>query len=109
MITHVETVVLLSRETGPGTKFAYIDYEVKDSDQVSSRAKATYAEMKKWIEEEYNLKVHSAYIAQIKGKLGLEKERVGNNWKKGEGPSMPDCPPEKEEAIKAAFKHFGLI
>lgn len=47
------------------------------------------------------------YIGQIKSKLGLEK-RLNYNIGSGEG-RVPNCPPEKEEAIVEAFKNFGLI
>ena len=46
-------------------------------------------------------------IGQIKDKLGLEK-RQNYNIDSGEG-RVPNCPPEMEEAIVEAFKHFGLI
>ncbi len=47
------------------------------------------------------------YIAQIKDKHGI-KER--ENYNIGEGKSKEFiCPPEKEEAITNALKHFNMI
>lgn len=43
----------------------------------------------------------------VKDKLGLEK-RKNYNLGSGEG-RVPNCPPEKEEAIKEALKHFDMI
>lgn len=49
----------------------------------------------------------SLYVAQIKDKCGIEKRlnyNVGDNKSRA-----PKCPPEKEKAIMAAFKHFNMI
>ena len=57
--------------------------------------------------EKYGLKVSSLYIAQIKDKCGFEKR---DNYNIGEGKSKElICPPEKEQAIMDAFKHFGML
>ena len=70
-------------------------------------AKPTYKNIKQWILDKYGLNVSLLYIAQIKDKVGLEKQR---NNDPGSGESKaPACPPEKEEAIRDAFRHFGLI
>lgn len=50
----------------------------------------------------------SLYIAQIKDKLGLDK-RDNYNHGIGKTARVPQCTPEKEEAIIDAFKHFSLI
>ena len=49
----------------------------------------------------------SLYVAQIKDKCGIEKRlnyNVGDNKSR-----VPKCPPEKEKAIMAAFRHFNMI
>lgn len=71
--------------------------------------KGTYQNIKDYILEKYGLKVHTLYIAQIRDKCGLGKERAGNNWAKNEDAKVPKCPPEKEAAIMDAFRHFGMI
>ena len=101
---HVETCVLLGRESGRDTKYEYIDYEPKEDSW--DKTKATYAEIKAWIEENYGLKVSSLYIGQVKDMCGLSKERESRNSRKYKN---PQCPAEKVEAIKAAFEHFGMI
>ncbi|MEE1245569.1 MAG: RNA methyltransferase [Acutalibacteraceae bacterium] len=46
-------------------------------------------------------------IAQVKEKHGLEKRE---NYNKGkEDHRVPNCTPEKENAIESAFKYFGMI
>ena len=69
--------------------------------------KPTYKNIKQWILDKYGFKVSTLYIAQIKDKVGLEK-RKNYNPGSGEG-KVPICPPEKEEAIMDAFRHYNLI
>ena len=69
--------------------------------------KATYQEIKTYVEEKYGFKVSSLYIGQTKDKAGI-KERKNYNTGSGEG-RIPTCPKEKEDAIMDAFRHFGLI
>ena len=103
---NVETVVLLGRKKVHD--YIYVDYEPKDTDYLKDcKHKATYGDITDWVKKEYGLHVSNLYIAQIKTKCGLEKRE---NYNKGkEGHRVPNCPPEKEEAIMAALKHFGVI
>ena len=69
--------------------------------------KATYDEIKAYVSEKYGYKVSSLYIAQVKERAGIQKRE---NYNIGEGKGVvPHCPPEKEEAIKDALRHFGMI
>ena len=101
---HVETVVLLSRkDVHERIKF---DVDVEDLHGRASST-ATYSEIKAYILENYGLKVSNLYIAQIKDKCGFEKRE---NYNIGEGKSKElICPPEKEQAIMDAFRHFGML
>ena len=84
-----------------------VEIELDELDLTSAESKATYAEIKAYVLEHYGLKVSSLYIAQIKEKHGI-KER--ENYNIGEGKSKElICPPEKEEAITNALKHFNMI
>ena len=68
---------------------------------------ATYRTIQAYVLEKFGLKVSSLYIAQIKDKCGI-KER--ENYYIGEGKSKElICPPEKEQAIMDAFRHFGML
>ena len=104
---HVETVVKLSLKTD--TPKLEIVMEVDSDSNYTPEERATYQKIKEYVLEKYGLKVHSLYIAQIKDKCGLGKERTGNSWKKNEDAKIPQCTPEKEEAIMDAFKYFGLV
>ena len=103
-LTPVETIVLLGRkDIHERIKF---DVNVEDLHGRAS-ATATYPEIKAYVLEKFGLKVSSLYIAQIKEKCGLDKRE---NFNIGEGKSRPlICPPEKEQAIMDAFRHFGMI
>ena len=103
----METVVQLSlKKDQPKIE---ITMKPEEASLYTHDEKVTYAKIKEYIQEKYGLKVSSLYIAQVKDKCGLNKERVGNSWKNGETKDAPKCPPEKEEAIKAAFRHYNLI
>ena len=102
--SHVETVVLLSREKADD----HIRFSINTEDlQKNVGGYATYGDIKAYVLEKFGLKVSSLYIAQTKDKCGI-KER--ENYYKGEGKSKElICPPEKEQAIMDAFKHFGML
>ena len=69
---------------------------------------ATYPQIKEYVQEHSGLKVSSLYISQVKRKCGLD---VGQNYNlsKKEDTKQPQCPPEKEKAIMAALKYFGML
>ena len=103
---HVETVVLLSQQKPNDT--IEIDLDLDELDATSAELKATYQEIKDYVLKEFGLKVSSLYISQVKRKCGIE---VGENYNlpKSENARVPQCPKEKEEAIKAALKYFAMI
>ena len=104
--SHVETVVLLGRKFEKSREHVYLDYE--PSAEIDLPGGATYSEIKQWIQAEYDLKVSSLYVAQVKQKHGIV-ERECYNKPKSENAKQPKCPPEKEAAIEAALKHFKMI
>ena len=101
-----ETVVLLSRQKPDDT--IEIDLDLDELEATSAEPKATYQEIKDYMLKEFGLKVSNLYISQIKRKCGIE---VGENYNlpKTENPKVPQCPKEKEDAIKAALKYFAMI
>ena len=131
---HVETVVLLSQHRDKSTCLderssrqiemqasrlasllaqkpddtIEIDLDLDELDATSAELKATYQEIKDYVLKEFGLKVSSLYISQVKRKCGIE---VGENYNlpKSENARVPQCPKEKEEAIKAALKYFAII
>jgi len=103
---HAETVALLSKLDVD----KHIDVEIKldELDLTSAESKATYAQIKKYILEKFDLKVSTLYIAQIKKKCGIALREHYNKSKK-EKQVIPQCTPEKEEAIMDALRHFKMI
>ena len=103
---HIETVVLLSQQKPDDT--IEIDLDLDELDATSAELKATYQEIKDYVLKEFGLKVSSLYISQVKRKCGIE---VGENYNlpKSENARVPQCPKEKEKAIKAALKYFAMI
>ena len=103
---HVETVVLLSQQKPDDT--IEIDLDLDELDATSAELKATYQEIKDYVLKESGLKVSSLYISQVKRKCGIE---VGENYNlpKSENARVPQCPKEKEEAIKVALKYVAMI
>lgn len=77
-------------------------------DLTAAEIKATYEEIKAYVRENYGFKVTTLNIAQVKRKCGII-ERENYNKPKSENARQPQCPPEKETAIKEALKHFGII
>ena len=104
---NVETVVLLSKGEVDSKKIR-VEFSLEDMDMSEFQDGATYTQIKDYVLEHSGLKVSNLYISQIKRKCGIE---VGKNYNlpKSEDSRQPMCPPEKEKAIREAFKYFGMI
>lgn len=104
---HVETVALLSKLSDVKDNIE-VTVDMDEMDVTSAESKATYEEIKNYVLKIYGLKVSNLYISQIKRKCGIE---VGENYNlpKSEGSRQPQCPIEKEKAIRDALKHFGMM
>ena len=102
----VETVVLLSRKTPDDT--IEVDLDLDELDINAAESKATYQEIKDYVLKEFGLKVSTLYISQIKRKCGID---VGEHYNisQKENQKVPQCPKEKEDAIRAALEHFAMI
>lgn len=104
-LASVETCVLLSKLKS--TQHIKVEIDLDEMDLTKAESKATYAEIKQYVLEKYNLKVSQLYIAQVKRKHGII-ERI--NYNTGEGKArVPKVPLEKEKAIEEALKYFQMI
>lgn len=101
-----ETVVQLVRKNPDMTVSVTLNLE--DADLTASEAKATYDQIKAYVLETFGLRVTSLQIAQTKRKLGLPTGEHYNLSQK-ENQVIPNCPPEKESAIREALVHFRMI
>ena len=102
---HVESVVCLSRKQVSD----YLRISVNTAD-LETDAGVVYSndDIKQYIEDKYGFKVHSAYIGQVREKLGIHQHENYND--SHTSPRKPTvCPAEKEAAIIDALKHFKLI
>ena len=130
----METVVLLSQQKPDDV--IEVEIESDELDLTTAESKATYKEIQEYVLKEHGLKVSNLYISQIKRKCGIE---VGENYNlrkatrrmdcsqadsttaanlendnsqgmpKSEDSRQPQCPEEKEKAIRDALEHFGMI
>ena len=103
---NVETVVLLSKLKPDD--YVKVDLNLDELDATSAETKATYQEIKDYVQKENGLKVSSLYISQVKRKCGII-ERSNYNLPKSETAKQPQCPPEKEAAIYKALQHFAMV
>ena len=100
---HVETIVLLSKL--PDTTVE-VEIDMEELEETAGQTKATYPVIKQYILDNYGFKVPSLYIAQVKRKYGLEvRENYNKPWSENSRPA-PNVPPEKEQAIVKALRHF---
>ena len=78
------------------------------SELTAAEAKATYAEIKKYIKDRFGENAHTLYIAKTKRKYGLD---MGQNYNLAADPQkrVPKCPAEKEKMILEALKHFKML
>ena len=101
----METVALLGRKQV--SDYLHIAVNTEDLETDVGRI-YTNEDIKQYIEEKYGFKVHSAYIGQVREKLGIqEHENYHDSHTSSRKPCV--CPEEKEAAIIDAFRHFRMI
>lgn len=77
-------------------------------DVTVAESKATYDEIRDWVQDNYGFHVTNLNIAQVKRKYGII-ERENYNKPKSDDSRQPRCPEEKVKAIEEAMKHFKMI
>ena len=104
---HCECVIALSKGEIDSRKVR-VEFSLEGMDTSGLQKGATYPEIKARVLEQTGLKVSSLYISQVKQKCGLEV-RENHHKAKSENTKQPQCPPEKEAAIRDALKYFKMI
>ena len=104
---HVECVIALSKGE-INSKKVRVEFSLEGMDTSGLQKGATYPEIKARVLEQTGLKVSSLYISQVRQKCGLEV-RENHHKAKSENTKQPQCPPEKEAAIRDALKYFKMI
>ena len=105
--SHTECVIALSKGEIDSKKVR-VEFSLEGMDTSGLQKGATYPEIKARVLEQTGLKVSSLYISQVKQKCGLEV-RENHHKAKSENTKQPQCPPEKEAAIRDALKYFKMI
>lgn len=102
----LRTVFAIGKNSKDGKTYIYLDYEPWPGAQGSQfRKHATYPEIKAWVLKEHGLTISDLHIALVKRKHGILILRN----RREPMPENTNIPPEKEAAIEAAFRHFGMI
>ena len=119
MSVHVESIVLLSHkspdsvinvkvEFGEGDDKISLDAIAERAKKYQQKPKITYKMIQEYVEKKYGVKVHTAYIAEVKRSLGLTMYDAPNATE--ELKQLRKRPPkEKVEAITEALKYFEEI
>ena len=119
MSVHVESIVLLSHkspdsvinvkvEFGEGDDKISLDAIAERAKKYQPKPKITYKMIQEYVEKKYGVKVHTAYIAEVKRSLGLTMYDAPNATE--ELKQLRKRPPkEKVEAITEALKYFEEI
>ena len=105
--SHTECVIALFKGEIDSKKVR-VEFSLEGMDTSGLQKGATYPEIKARVLEQTGLKVSSLYISQVKQKCGLEV-RENHHKAKSENAKQPQCPPEKEAAIRDALKYFKMI
>ena len=93
-----------------GSRYIYFDYEPAPGIQWSPprRPTGTHDDIMAWVFREYGLKVWSPQIADVRRRYGIVTAG-GQGRPRPEGLEPVEVPVEKETAIVAAFRYFGLL
>ena len=102
-----DSVINVKVEFGEGECKVPLDNIAKRAEAYKPKERVTYKIIKEYIEAKYGLKVHTAYIAEVKRELGLPMYDASNAEE--ELKQLRKHPTaEKVEAIKDALKYFGM-
>ncbi|MBE6006846.1 MAG: 23S rRNA (uracil(1939)-C(5))-methyltransferase RlmD [Sarcina sp.] len=104
---HVETVCLLSK-LNETHQHIEVRVDMDEMDVTAAESKATYDEIREWVQENYGFHVTNLNIAQVKRKHGFDLRENFNKPKSADS-RQPGCPEKKVRAIEAALEHFQMI
>lgn len=94
-------------EFGEGDGKILVDEIARKAEDYKPDERVTYKMIQEYIENKYNFKVHTAYIAEVKRDLGLPMYDAPNAVEKLKNKRKHPIP-EKVEAIKDALKYFWV-
>ena len=110
MLSHKkpDSAINVKVEFGEGEGKVPLDNIAKRAEAYNPKERVTYKMIKEYIEAKYGFKVHTAYIAEVKRKLGLPMYDAPNAVEELKQPRKHP-PKEKVEAIKDALKYFEVV
>ena len=84
------------------------DLDLDELDITSAETRASYREIKAYVQEHFGLSVSNHYIVQVKRKHDIIEQ---DNYKlpKSTDSKQPQCPSEKESASVEALRYFRMI
>ena len=85
-----------------------VNLDISELKVSNAKTKATYEEIKSYVQEKHSLKVTNIYITQFKRECGIV-ERENYNKPKSPDNKQPGCPEEKVKAIEDTLRHFQMI
>ena len=106
-LTTAETVCLLSK-LSERHQHIEVKIDMEEMDVTAAESKATYEEIRDWVQDNYGFHVTNLNIAQVKRKHGFDL-RENFNKPKSSNSRQPGCPDEKVKAIEAALKYFRMF
>ena len=108
----METVVLLSKEIINAKDYIEIELDEYDLEITSAEQKASYREIKEYIFNKYNKKIHSQFIAEVKRDLGIVEQENHRPTKKDideYNKQKRYCTDENRKLIIEALKYYKMI
>ena len=90
MMRHVETVCLFSKLSEVKNHIS-VKVDMDEMDVTAAESKATYDEIRDWVQDNYGFHVTNLNIAQVKRKYGII-ERENYNKPKSDDSRQPGCP-----------------
>ena len=103
-----DSVINVTVEFGEGEGKVSLDAIAERAKKYQPKPKITYKMIQEYVEKKYGLKVHTAYIAEVKRSLGLTMYDGPNAVEELKQPRKHP-PKEKVEAITDALKYFEVI
>lgn len=109
---HVETVVELVKKIVNAKEHITVTLDSTEFEATRAECKATYQQIKKYIYDNYGIKMHTQFIAEIKREVGIIERKNYNKSKKTEeeqNKAIRHCTDKNRKIILEAFKHFKMI
>ena len=103
-----DSVINVKVEFGEGEGKVPLDAIAEWAKKCQPKPEITYKMIQEYVEKKYGIKVHTAYIAEVKRSLGLTTYDAPNATEELKQ-TRKHPPKEKVEAITEALKYYEVI